>query len=234
MLHKTKGIVLSFVKYGDSSIILKCYTHQFGLQSYIVNSVRSTKQKSKIAFFQTLTLLDLVVYYQKNVQKIFRISEVQCPYVFQTIPYQYTKTTIALFLTEILNKALQEEQPDEQLFEFIWQSVIYFDKMNVGIENFHLTFLLKLTVYLGFGTTEGSLFMDQLSNYRSFKGGNSEQKELEELISHLSTRNYDEQAVTINNWQRRQILELILDFYHIHLTNFDQLKSLTVLRTLIL
>jgi len=76
MLHKTKGIVLNYIKYSDTSIIAKIYTEAFGLQSYIVNSVRSSKAKNKIALFQPLTLLEMVVYH-KNHQGLQRISEMR-------------------------------------------------------------------------------------------------------------------------------------------------------------
>ena len=47
MLHKTKGIVLGHVKYGESSLIIHVYTEKFGIQSYIENGVRKAKAKQK-------------------------------------------------------------------------------------------------------------------------------------------------------------------------------------------
>ena len=84
MLHKTRGIVFRFTKYGETSIIVNIFTELFGLQSYIVNGVRSASAKNKIALYQPLTLLDLVVYHRENVN-ILRIKEVKCLHAYQTI-----------------------------------------------------------------------------------------------------------------------------------------------------
>ncbi len=108
MLHKTRGIVFKYFKYGDTSIIAKVYTEAFGLQSYIVNGARSTKSKGKIAFYQPLTLLDLVVYKKKN-SGINRISEVRCSQPLKTIPYEITKSSQGVFLSELLYKCIKED-----------------------------------------------------------------------------------------------------------------------------
>ena len=106
MLHKTKGIVLHFIRYSDTSIIAKIYTEAFGLQSYIVNGVRSKSAKNKIALFQPLTLLDLVVYHKEN-STLQRISEMRCAEPYQSIPFKVHKSSIALFTAEILQKTLK-------------------------------------------------------------------------------------------------------------------------------
>ena len=118
------------------------------MQSYIVNSVRSKKARTKIALFQSLTLLDLVVYHNKR-KEINRISEIKCSINSQTIPFNIKKTSIALFLTELLNKTLHEEEENTQLFEFLNESIRILDSLSEKYENFHLHFMLLLSRYLG-------------------------------------------------------------------------------------
>src|SRR6185369_7455791 len=108
MLHKTRGIVFRFTKYGDTSIIVTIFTELFGLQTYIVNGVRSKSAKSKIALFQPLTLLDLIVYYKENAN-IKRIKEIRCVHQYQTVQTDVRKSSIGMFLNEILNKTVKEE-----------------------------------------------------------------------------------------------------------------------------
>ena len=108
MLHKTRGIALSYLKFKESSIIARIFTEAFGMQSYIVNNIRSKTAKSKIALYQPLTILEMVVYHNKR-KEIHRIGEIKCSYIVQTIPYNIKKTSIALFLTELLNQTLREE-----------------------------------------------------------------------------------------------------------------------------
>src|SRR4051812_34859696 len=146
MLFKTGGIVLNYIKYKETSIICKIYTEAFGLQSYIINGIRNNKAKNKIALFQTLTLLDLVVYNRPN-SSLNRISEIKCHYPFKSIPFDLRKTTIALFLSEILNKTLKEQAENEDLFSFLKNSIKFLDKADENFENFHLQFLIKLSGY---------------------------------------------------------------------------------------
>jgi len=149
MLHKTKGIVFRFTKYGETSIIVSIFTELFGLQSYIVNGVRTKSAKNKIALFQPLTLLDLVVYHRENAD-ILRIKEVKCFYAYQTIHTDIRKSAIAMFLNEFVNKAVKDQSHAGEISEFLISSLISLDKVD-SPENFHLIFLLKLSRYLGFG-----------------------------------------------------------------------------------
>src|SRR5688500_475173 len=149
MLHKTRGIVFRFTKYGESSIIATIFTEIFGIQSYIVNGVRSKAGKNKIALYQPLTLLDLVVYHRANAN-INRIKEVKCLYPFQSIHTNIRKSGVAMFIIEVINKTVKEESHAHQLCDFFIRSFITLDQME-NSENFHLIFLLKLSRLLGFG-----------------------------------------------------------------------------------
>src|SRR3954470_20778545 len=106
MLYKTRGVVFRFTKYGETSIIVSIFTELFGLQSYIVNGVRSKSAKNKIALFQPLTILDLVVYHRENAN-ILRIKEVKCLHNYHAIGGDIKKSTIALFVNEMMNKAVK-------------------------------------------------------------------------------------------------------------------------------
>ena len=104
MLHKTKGIVFRYTRYGETSIIVNIFTELFGLQSYIVNGVRSKSPKSKMALYQPLMLLDLVVYHKENAG-IMRIKEVKSLYPYRTLFSDIYKSAVALFINEVLNIA---------------------------------------------------------------------------------------------------------------------------------
>ena len=123
MLLKTKGIVFRFTKFAESSIIVTIFTEQLGLQSYIVNSARSKSGKGKIALYQPLTLLDLVVYHKENAN-ILRLKEVRCVHPYQTITSDFKKSTVALFLTEMINKSVKEQTHSQELCHFLFESFI--------------------------------------------------------------------------------------------------------------
>ncbi len=217
MLHKTRGIVIKHFKYRDTSIIVKIFTEAFGLQTYIVNGVRSAKAKSKIALYQPLTLLDMVVYHKPS-SEINRISEIKCTTPLATIPYKITKSAIAVFIAELLYKTIKEEGEVRHLYYFVEEAIVTFDHLSSHYLNFHLQFLLKLTHHLGFGLeTAEQLFLDY-SN-----------PELILVVSQLLNEGFDNK-VQLNSKDRRALLDTILMFYHNHIDNLGEIKSIKVLR----
>src|SRR5690349_14850910 len=150
MIFKTRGIVFRFTKFKETSIIVTIFTEAFGLQSYIVNAVRSKSAKNKIALYQPLTLLNLVVYHREHAN-IERIKEISCLYPYRSLTSDVKKSTLAIFLNELLNKTVKDESHIAEVFEFICNSLISLDTIPTRYENFHLIFMLKLSRYLGFG-----------------------------------------------------------------------------------
>ena len=101
MQRKTRGLVINNMRYRETSLLITIYTAEFGIASYIENGVRSAKAKHKMALFQPLTLLDLEVYHKPG-KGLHRISEAKCYYPYQQIPFDIIKSSIALFLSEVL------------------------------------------------------------------------------------------------------------------------------------
>jgi len=228
MLHKTKGIVLSFVKYRETSIIVKVFTEKFGLKSYLVNSVRTANSKNnKIAFFQPFTLLDLVVYNHKNTS-LHRISEVRLSYPFSSIPYQISKSTVCIFLTEVLCKIFDKEEVDNiQLFDYLEDSICFFDQVSENFQNFHLQFLIRLSHFLGISISsakevEAQLFEAQFPAIPEI---------LKQNLTDLIKTNYS-QKVLISSENRRELLNYLLQFYTLYFPNLKHLKSLIILKEL--
>ena len=225
MLHKTRGIVLNYLKYGESSIIVKIFTEEFGVQSYIVNSVRSSKSKSKIALFQPLTLLDMVVYYREQAN-LHRIKEMKCLVPFISIPFEFRKSGIALFMTEVLLKTVKSEEQNQSLFEFLQEAVLRLDRLQQNYSNFHLQFLLQLSSYLGFAPGTAEELYEQVHPGGNTSGFAADEKE---AVEAMLQQDFDNN-IRLGVEQRKHILTNILHFYRLHIDNFGELKSLSVLQ----
>lgn len=221
MLHKTRGIVFRFTRYGETSIIVSIFTELFGLQTYIVNGARIKSGKGKIALYQPLTLLDLVVYHKENAP-ILRIKEVKCFHPYQTLTTDFRKSTIALFLCEIVNKSVKEQTHTHELCGFLFDAFIVLDTEPMQVENFHLIFLVQLSRHLGFGPYN----LNEIAT--PFAADEPEQKILEQLL----TTNY-EKPIAMTQTQRRGLLDVLLRFYSTHMDNFGEVRSLAVVRELI-
>lgn len=222
MIYKTRGIALSYIKYKESSIIARIFTEVFGMQSYIVNSVRTKTAKTKIALFQPLTILDLVVYHNTR-KEINRISEMKCSFNMQTIPYNIKKTSIALFLTELLNKTLHEEEENERLYEFIHESIVILDGMNEDYENFHLQFMLLLSRYLGIKPESSRSMLREVGHAKIYDNKFNEQ------VDFFIQSNY-EQHQKLGKSIRNEILMLIIDYFRFHYDSVKEFKSIQVLK----
>ena len=222
MLHKTLGIVINNIKYGESSIITKIYTEAFGLQTYIENGVRGPKGKNKIALFQPLNLLELVVYYKDN-GGIMRLAEVQASPPLHSIPYDFKKTAMGLFIAEVLYKTLKEESSNPEMFQFLSTSILWLDGAQSKFENFHLQFMIKLARFLGFDPQSAKDLLEQIGRISS--GPDNELG----LINNLIKKNY-QTYLSITGVERRDMLEKILRFYSFQIESFGEIKSMDVLR----
>jgi DNA repair protein RecO (recombination protein O) len=222
VVHKVRGIVFRLTKYGETSIIVTIFTDLFGLQSYIVNGVRTKSAKSKIALYQPLTLLELVVYLRENAN-LNRIKEVKCFYPYQQIPSDISRTAIAMFVTEVLNKMVKEESHAASLCEFLISSMITLDTLPANVHNFHLIFMIKLSRFLGFGPQNA----DELLGWRITD------PLIEDAIKKAIDGDYLT-TLTLNTAQRRELLDLLISFYNEHTGMLGEMKSLQVLREILL
>ncbi|MDW7695195.1 DNA repair protein RecO [Flammeovirgaceae bacterium SG7u.111] len=226
MLFKTRGIVLNFVKYKESSIIVKIFTERFGLRSFIVNGVRSQRSKTnKIALYQPLTQLELVVYHKDN-RDIDRISEARLFYTYQDIVFDFNKSSISIFLAEVLTKALKEEAENSLLFEFVTRSLQFFDQQEKAYENFHLVFLIKLAHVLGIAIHSPSELFEQVNHLHR------EDKRLEGFVEALLNCEYAN-FLPSNGKERSAVLKMLIQFFQLHLENFGEIRSLSILQELV-
>ncbi len=232
MLVKTPAIVLNAIKYGDSGKIVKFFTLNHGLVSCISKSIYAKKNRTNSLLF-SFNFVELV-YDEKPNQSLFFLKEINASKHFSSIHLQPEKTTIILFLTEILNSVLKEEEPNRALFEFLENSIFEFDQKISGFSDFHLWFLLNLTKFLGFYPhfEKGFPYFDLNNGVSSNEIptgiyiSDSDLQNFEKLIS-VDFQNQTQSQ--FNQIQRKSILSTLLKYFELHISDFRQPKSLEVL-----
>ncbi len=237
MLAATEGIVLHFIKYGESSVIATIFTKDFGRQSYIVNASRSRKSKNKAALLQPLFLLDLEVY-QKQTRELQRVKEFKSLQTYQNVPFDIVKSTQAIFLAEMLYKTIHEQESYPELFHFIKSALLYFDLMEEGWQNFHLYFLFRLTEYFGFFPDTTKVGFEGWFDLKKGAVVPFEpthplyaNKEVTEHLITLSMLKINElDSFKVPRKMRDSILQSLVDYYQLHFENLGEIKSLNVLR----
>lgn len=233
MLITSKAIVLNAIKYGDYDLIVKCYTEQ-GLRSYLVKRIfKAAKGKLSPAFFQPLTQLEITANYNNNRTLHFiKEAKISTPYI--TIHNNVVKQTMMVFLSEVLSHALKEEEENEALFSYLETAFQWLDS-NDNIANFHLVFLMNLTKYLGFYPEKGTQFLyfdlieGKFTNHlvsNLYVSG----KNLEYFKCLLGT-NFDRlNELKLNKTGRQDLLEILIQYFELHLPGFRKPRSLEVLK----
>ena len=216
MITKTRGIVLNYIKYGDTSIICKIYTEQFGLQSYIINGIRKSKSKN-IGLFQPLNILDLVVYHKKT-SGLQRIKESKLDYAYKTLHLDMKKISVCFFLSEFLNRISQNDDDQKDNFDFIKDSLIVFDRLEENYSNFHIQFLIKLSKYFGI----------DIGKSKHLTGENVED-DINLFVDACINNSY-EVNIKSNNILRNNVINLIIEHYSRNLDININLNSTNILK----
>lgn len=240
-LHKTKGIVLKTVKYGETSIIVTIFTESFGIQSYLVNGVRASSKKGtgKANLFQPTAILDLVVYHNE-LKQLNRIKEFKWSVIYQHILSDVPKNTVALFMVELLTKCLKQPESNPDLFHFAEDCFLHLDKSKGTVmANLPLFFALHVPVHFGFRISDN---FSEENQYLDLKEGGFVQEHphhpyfLEEkqaaitsqLLKVMQPEELEE--IKLNHDFRRQLLQQYETYYTLHIQDFGMLRSLPVLR----
>ena len=240
MLQKTLGIVLHTLKYKDTSLIADIYTEVAGRASFMVSIPRSRKAAVKPVLFQPLALVELEADLRPNAT-IYKVKEAKSLYPFATLPYDPYKSAIALFLSEFLYRAVREEAENRPLFAYLYHSVIWLDECREGFANFHLVFLMRLSRFLGLYPNledyhAGDYFDLQNACFTPLRPqlhSNYIAPEEAARLTQLMRMNYETMHLfTMNRLERTRCLNIVNEYYRLHLPDFPVLKSLEVLKEL--
>ena len=239
MQIKTKAIVLHSFKYNDNRIIVDFYTLDCGRLSVAVTVSNSRKAKFRKTLFSPLTLLNIEVDVRQRagLQKLIDAS-ILCP--MSSIPFQPEKTAIALFVAEFLCHALKGEQANMPLFDYIADGIQFLDLADDGFANFHIVFLLRLPLFLGFmpnldDYTEGDIFDLRGSTFVSVVPSHRDFLNVSEsaLIGTMMRMNFRTMRLfRLSHADRNRLLDIIVVYFRCHLPDFPDLNSLPVLREL--
>ena len=236
MHAKTTGIVLHQLKYSDSSNIVSIYTRQFGRLTFMVRGANSKKSACRAGLFQPLSVLEINFSYQPK-RDVHPLKEARSLQPFVGIPYHPVRSSLAIFLAEVLHKTLKHTEPDEYLYCFLEKSVFELDKCEEGLANFHLCFLVQLSEYLGFypssENVDSARFFDLQNGVFEYFQPNHPyflQKENTEAFKVLTKMNFGTlNTLPLSKPCRAELLSAMMDYYKLHIADFQTIKSVEVL-----
>jgi DNA repair protein RecO (recombination protein O) len=236
MLTRTKAILLHHVRYSDSSLIAHFYTLEYGRLAVMVKGISSRRRSTRFSYFQPLSIFNLELYYN-NKREVQNLREMTLDFIPKRIYGDITRTSVAMFISEILHSIIREEDVNRLLFDFIESSVISLDGMISGISNFHLWFLVALTDYAGIGPTHTSMsscYFDMLTGQFT-----PQQPMHPDFLDHSGARVLnlllqmsaeDISSLRLSGDERTLLLTGLLRYYSLHLAGIREIRSLQVLK----
>jgi len=237
MNEKNQGFVLQSIRYGDTSLIVKVYTRENGLLSFMVKGVRGKSSHHRAAFFQPMTFLNFVQKNRLKSSELAYMGDVEVAYAYQTVPNVMNKSAILMYVAELLSHVLTQQERNEPLYNFVYQSMVWLDLVETGYANFPLFFTLEISRFLGFyphdNYREQSVFDMMEGQFVSnvplhpyyFDETNSA------MLSHLLNLSINElPEVTMTGLQRNALTDGIIKFMQLHAPLVKGLQSHEVLK----
>ncbi len=239
MLYKTRGIVLHTLAYNDKYSIIYMYTEAFGRSTYLVTRNRGKKSMVTKALFMPLASLEMEVEHLNN-RDMNRVREARLCYPITELFCNPIKNMLALFLSEVLFRVVRERESDPRLFTYLYDSIHLLELADKGIANFHIVFLLKLLHYLGIFPNEESYVMNSYFDMMNgvFVGSHPSHdyylnKEESFVFVKLLKMNFENMSLyAFSRQERVNVINHILDYYRLHLPEFPEIKSLSVMQSL--
>jgi DNA repair protein RecO (recombination protein O) len=236
MLVKTEAILLHHVRYSDNALIAQFYSREYGRLSVMVKGISSKKRGYNFSYFQPLNIFNVELYrYEKR--EISNLKELSLSFIPKNIPGDIYRSSVALFISELLYSIIREEDVNRRLYGFIESSVITLDEMTSGISNFHLWFLVAFTAYTGIGPTSTALnecYFDMASGqFTQSAPAHTDYLEpphaaiLNRLLQMPAARL---EELLLSGEERAELLDSILKYYRLHLPGIRQMRSLQVLK----
>ncbi len=217
MLSKTRAISLSFFPFKESSVICRFFTEEYGLQSLVVNGVRSAKSKIPRGLFQPFSLLEVVQYHDQK-KDLHRLKEIKQASPLVSIPFSAAKSAMVMFCAEILGKVVREGQSNLPLFEWTWSRIERLDQMQTGFDDWHVLFLRDMLKPLGLEPESG---IELIGDWLKVKPIDTEN------ILHFLN---DKEGIKPGNAEKQWMIDALLAYLQRHLEGMGSIRSLQVLR----
>lgn len=217
MMEKTRAIVLHSLRYADAKVIVTLFTESRGAQSLMVRVPRSRRSVMQNVLLSPLSLLEVDFEYEEN-RRMQRLVDVRVSEPYQSLPYNPMKQTIALFLSEFLYYGLREEQVNPELFAYLEHSLLWLDNRTKDYANFPVTFLIRLSRFLGIWPdteeAQAALRVDEVP-----------------LVPLLLRMDFATMHLfRFSREQRARVMQVINDYYRLHVPHFPELRSMAILR----
>ncbi len=239
MVENYKGIVLRCIKYSDNLMITDVYTLEKGRLSFLLPVSHGKRSRVRNVLFQPLSLIELTASVHVR-RRLSRITDARPMQIYSSIPLDVVKSSIAMYLAEVLTHALREEERDEALFNYIDRALTWFDSVPEGYADFHLVFMSQLLRFLGIYPNIENLAPNSYFDMQAGCLVREHPLHPHFLMPHstagfvqlLGANFLSVRSLALNKERRGEFLAVLEEYYRLHIPEFPSIRSGEVLREL--
>lgn len=232
-------IPLRITPYSDKNSILSAYSREMGRVSCLLPAGAGREAQRRRALLMPLCPVRCQVAVSPG-RDVFPMRE---PVAWPPLPLLSAdplRCAVALFLAEVLRAVLRQSESEPALFDFIAESAVRLNDPSVSVPNFHIVFLLRLLDYLGvapdLGGYHGGMVFDMVDAcYRTAAPlhGKFLMPDESTALARLARIDWrNSHLYKYTRAQRARVLDLILQYFSLHVVSLSGLKSVEVLREL--
>ena len=215
MTQNTELIVLHTTKFGENSLVVHTLSRDYGRRSFLV---KGAGKKSMMSLFLPLNVLEADIL-ETNKSTLFTARNLTAKHPLLGIRNNMFKNSMTMFMSEVLYRVVKDGAYEQGLFEWCEKDILLLDAIQTDFSNFHIRFLLELTVALGFSPESQDLMPFVGEHYP--------------VVEKFMTLPFaDSMLIPLNGAARNEIAEEILRYIEYHTESSVNVNSLKVLREL--
>ena len=215
MTQNTELIVLHTTKFGENSLVVHTLSKDYGRRSFLV---KGAGKKSMMSLFLPLNVLEADIL-ETNKSTLFTARHLTAKLPLLGIRNNMFKNSMTMFMSEVLYRVVKDGAYEQGLFEWCEKDILLLDAIQTDFSNFHIRFLLELTVALGFSPESQDLMPFVGEHYPAVE-------------KFMTLPFADSMLIPLNGAARNEIAEEILRYIEYHTESSVNVNSLKVLREL--
>lgn len=237
MILKTEGIVLRTMRYQENNLIATLYTREYGIRSFLITGFRSARSRGKHSYFQPLSIIDIIFFYREN-RDLHKITDSKVNHLLLEAQTNPVKLSLGLAIIEIFFDTVKEEEQNEEMYQFLRQTIVLLDGSEKRLIQVFIYFLLHLTRFLGFFPNDESEGMDRvkfLPREGIFLPDKDAGDEVAQMLRRFIYSTLDPlpaeescQQITFSSQTKKNIIKTLFEYYHLHIEGFKYPQTMKV------
>ena len=235
-------IVLNTRPYRETSLLVNAYTDTWGRADFLVRGIRTVRNRALASLFHPLSILDARTYFHAK-RDLNQLKEYQKIYLLENLCSDVRKSSISLFISELLYKTIRESEENRELFRFVTNTIQELDRAGKELPDLHLYFAVRLCRYLGYAPGTESFSTERIFFYIAkacfcdtpdLSPGAFDKEDSLLLQQILSCPAGEIRPLSCSGSRRHHFLNSLMSYYGYHLGKTPQIRSLEALHQVFL